>query len=301
MQEELELSNRELRQLQLNELEMIVEVDRICRENNIRYSLDGGTLLGAIRHKGFIPWDDDADLIFTRHEYARFCRACKKDLKKDLFFLQEYRTDPYYRWGYAKLRHKGTEYVRKGQEHMRYRTGVCIDLFVVDHVPDHPVLRRLYYWLNFGIRKVLYAELGMVCEKKRLMRMWYRILYLIPRNWMFQLRNFWAAVCNRHGTRLVSHLLYQYPKRCKYGMPAECFDDYMEVEFEGMKFPGMKKYDLYLTTHYGDYRKLPPEEERHGWNHASKIKLSEISLEEIQERYRKENQNIQNTDREVWE
>lgn len=292
MCEELKLSNEQLRQLQLNELELIVEVDRICRKNNIRYSLDGGTLLGAVRHKGFIPWDDDADIIFTRHEYAKFYRACKKDLKKDMFFLQEYRTDPYYRWGYAKLRHKRTEYVRKGQEHMKYRTGVCIDLFVVDNVPDNPPLRQLYYWINLGIRKTLYSELGMVCEKKELMRKCYRVLYKIPRNWMFKLRNFLAAACNLRRTELVSHLLYQYPKRCKYGMPAECFDDYCEVEFEGMKFPGLKKYDLYLTTHYGDYMTLPPEEQRHGWNNASKLKLAEISLEEIQERYRKENLNL---------
>ena len=70
MSKKVELSSEDLRTLQLIELEMIVEVDRICRNNGIQYSLDGGTLLGAARHKGFIPWDDDADVIFTRHEYA---------------------------------------------------------------------------------------------------------------------------------------------------------------------------------------------------------------------------------------
>ena len=118
MSEKVILSPEDLRTLQLLELEMLVEVDRICRKYGIEYSLDGGTLLGAVRHKGFIPWDDDADVIFTRHEYVRFCRACKKELDTERFFLQDYRTDPNYRWGYAKLRRKGTEFVRLGQEHM---------------------------------------------------------------------------------------------------------------------------------------------------------------------------------------
>ena len=97
MAEIVKLTSGQLRTLQLIELEMIVEVDRICRKKHIQYTLDGGTLLGAVRHKGFIPWDDDADIVMTRHEYARFFHACKNDLDKERFFLQEYRTDPNYR------------------------------------------------------------------------------------------------------------------------------------------------------------------------------------------------------------
>ena len=69
-----------LRKLQMTELEMIIEVDRICRKHQIQYSLDGGTLLGAIRHNGFIPWDDDADLVMLRDEYEKFYNVCMKEL-----------------------------------------------------------------------------------------------------------------------------------------------------------------------------------------------------------------------------
>ena len=289
MGEKVTLSPAKLRNLQLIELEMLVEVDRICRKYNIEYSLDGGTLLGAVRHKGFIPWDDDADVIFTRHEYARFCRACRKELDKERFFLQNYQTDKDYRWGYAKLRRKGTELVRLGQEHMKFHTGVYIDVFVVDHVPDEYLARRLYYFANFCIRKVLYSELGMKTEKNALMRMFYRMLYRIPKDTMFHIRNCLAASCNKNDTNLVSHLLYLYPSReSKYGMPAECFKQYRDIEFEGMQFRAFADYDTYLTLLYHDYMTLPPLEKRnHDAGAASAIKLFDITLEEIHERYRK--------------
>ena len=99
MTQEYHISNTELRQLQKIELEMLVELDRICRKYQIAYSLDGGTLLGAVRHKGFIPWDDDADVIMLRKEYMKFRKACIKELDRTRFFLQDYQSDPQYRWG----------------------------------------------------------------------------------------------------------------------------------------------------------------------------------------------------------
>lgn len=287
MSEIVKLSEEDLRQLQLIELEMVAEVDRICRKNNIQYSLDGGTLLGAIRHNGFIPWDDDADVIFTRHEYAKFYKACKRDLDTSRFFLQEYRTDPNYRWGYAKLRRKGTEFIRVNQENMRYVTGVCIDVFVNDNVPDNKVLRNMYYGLNFAIRKILYSELGRTQADNALIRQWYKALYLIPRNACFKVRNIFAAICNHFDTELVSHLMFPYPrKECKYGMPSECFKEYIDVEFEGMTFKAFKQYDKYLKLLYNNYMELPPVEKRKGPGEASRIELIDISLEEIQERYK---------------
>ena len=160
--EKIQLSEEERRTLQLNELQLLLEVYRICRKYKIRYSLDGGTLLGAARHQGFIPWDDDADVVFLRDDYEKFYTVCQRYLDHGRFFLQDYRTDAEYRWGYAKLRLKGTEFVRVGQEHMKYRTGVCIDIFVLDRVSDSNFVRRWDYFQLFCIRKALYSELGKV-------------------------------------------------------------------------------------------------------------------------------------------
>lgn len=106
MTENFEITKDLLEKLQKVELEMLIEVDRICRKNNIKYSIMYGTLLGAVRNSGFIPWDDDCDVVFKRDEYEKFFEACKKDLNTSKFFLQDHRTDPHYLFGYGKLRRK---------------------------------------------------------------------------------------------------------------------------------------------------------------------------------------------------
>jgi len=272
---EIILSDQELRKLQLDLLEMLIEVDRICRKYQIAYSLDGGSLLGAVRHGGFIPWDDDVDVIMRRKEYQRFYKACKRELDQKRFTLQEYRTDKNYRWGYAKLRRKGTEFVRLGQEHMQSTRGIFLDIFVVDNVPDGYILRRLHYMACYVIRKLLYSELGMKEASSGLKRKWFGCLYrVVPRDTIFSWRNRIAGRCNRKRTTLVSHMTYPYPHG-KYGMPAECFDEMMDMQFEGYSFRVFKEYDNYLRELYGDYRKLPPKEERKAHLSVSKIQLLE--------------------------
>lgn len=284
--EKIQLSEEERRTLQLNEIQLLLEVYRICRKYKIRYSLDGGTLLGAARHQGFIPWDDDADVVFLRDDYEKFYTVCQRDLDHGRFFLQDYRTDAEYRWGYAKLRLKGTEFVRVGQEHMKYRTGVCIDIFVLDRVSDSNFVRRWDYFQLFCIRKALYSELGKVAADSWPLRLWYRLLNFIPKGALFRWRNHIARKHQAKDTQLVSHYLWPYNDRCRFGMPAHCFDSYTTLEFEGMQFSVMGGYDEYLTLFYGDYMTPPPPERRCGPGEASKIELLPITLEDIHREYR---------------
>ena len=288
--EEVRYTPEELRQLQLIELEMIVEVDRICRKNNIKYSLDGGTMLGAVRHKGFIPWDDDADIIFAREEYDKFVEACKNDLDEQRFFFQDDTTDPYYRWGYGKMRRLDTEFVRAGQEHMKYRTGVCIDIFPEDKVPTGILRRRMYYGINYCLRKIMYSELGKKNQEKWLTRVWFSLLSLIPIKLVFKIWKKMAYHYNKYDSELVCHTMLPNPgPKCKYGMPAESLADFIQMEFEGMMFSVSKDWDRFLELSYGEYMKLPPVEKRTGPGHPSKIRLIDITLEEVQERYNSDN------------
>ena len=102
----IQLDQKTLRALQIVEVEMLVELDRICRKNDIKYTIIGGTLIGALRTGGFIPWDDDIDVAMLRDEYERFRIACEKDLDQSRFYFQDHRNTKGYRWGYGKLRRK---------------------------------------------------------------------------------------------------------------------------------------------------------------------------------------------------
>ena len=98
------ISDDELKQIQDIQKELIGEVKRICRKRGIHFNMVGGTMLGAIRHKGYIPWDDDADIGFLRTEYEKFREACRTELDPDKYYMQDLRDTEGYRWGYGKLR-----------------------------------------------------------------------------------------------------------------------------------------------------------------------------------------------------
>lgn len=275
MKEKCGISDVQLKQLQRVELEMLVELDRICRKYHIQYSLDGGTLLGAVRHKGFIPWDDDIDVIMLRTEYLKFRKACKHDLDCERFFLQDYRSDPGYRWGYAKLRRNHTELMREGQERLGQHSGIFIDIFVADNVPDQFFSRRVHHLLCFLIRKTLYSEVGKYNEGNFFLRFVYCMLSRIPRDRVFRVRNWLAARTNQKRTELISHYTLEYPRSCRYGLPRKCFDEIVEMDFEGRSFYGFKDYHSYLSMHYGEYMKLPPKEKQIPHLAISRLKFSE--------------------------
>ncbi len=166
--------------------------------------------------------------------------------------------------------------MRLGQEFLKQKTGIFIDIFVADNVPDSFLMRRLHHFLCFFIRKVLYAPLGVRQAGKRRERAVYRILSRIPRDSAFALRDRLAWACNRRDTELISHYTLEYPKSCRYGLPRRCFEEFIELEFEGHMFQAFKDYEVYLRRHYGDYRKLPPVEERVPHSKISKIDMSGV-------------------------
>ena len=138
------ITTEEVKLIQKIQLDILKEVDRICKSENIRYGIDGGTLLGAIRHKGFIPWDPDVDVIMLREDYEKFYNASLRLMNNNKYFLQEERTDSYYRWGFTKIRRVDTNFVRVGQEHLKMQNGIFIDILIMDNVPDNYIKRKLY-------------------------------------------------------------------------------------------------------------------------------------------------------------
>ena len=102
-----ELTPKQFRKMQLTQLDMLVDFDRVCRKHGINYVIFTGTLLGAVRHKGFIPWDDDADIGILREDYEKF-KKVSNELNPEICYFQNHETDPEYRWEYGKLRRSNT-------------------------------------------------------------------------------------------------------------------------------------------------------------------------------------------------
>jgi lipopolysaccharide cholinephosphotransferase len=262
----------DLRKLQLIQLEMLLEVDRICKKHGIRYSIIAGTVLGAVRHQGYIPWDDDADVALLRTEYERFCKVCETELDHKRFYFQNHSNTPGYRWGYGKIRRVGTEFIRKGQERMPYPTGVFIDIFPLDNVPENRFVREIHNATCTGIRKMLWSPVGMKSDSNPMMRSVYRILSIIPRNLVFSMYDILKKLSNRKSSKLVRILTFPTPNNGYYGYYKKWYVELEDILFEGHYFPAPKDYDGYLSFKFGDYMKFPPIEQRQG-HHFSSYKL----------------------------
>ena len=176
----IELDDKTLRKVQMVQLELLQEVDRICKKCGIKYNIIAGTLLGAIRHGGYIPCDDDADVALLRPEYEKFRKACKTELDTSRFYFQDHRNTKGYRWGYGKLRRKETLFLRENQEHMPYEQGIFIDIFPLDSVPDNYIMRSIKNFECFCVRKILWSRVGKIADKNPLKRKVYELLDRIP-------------------------------------------------------------------------------------------------------------------------
>lgn len=273
------LTTEEFRRMQLLELELLVELDRVCRKHNINYVIWGGTMLGAVRHKGFIPWDDDADVAMLREDYEKFKKVIS-DLNPDICFFQDNTNDSEYRWGYGKLRRTGTKYVRLGQEHIKCKTGVFIDIFPYDDIPKWLPFQMLQDFYCFCLRKITWSEVGKKSEKGFL-RAWFKLISKIPVSWVYK-RLEWIHKKSNNSTpnrvtclmyTAIGKLYYKSPLRERYGIPKKWLLEREEFEFEGHLLYGSKHYDEYLTYLFRDYMKLPPVEKREQHAPISDIEL----------------------------
>lgn len=285
MSKELELSKEDFRKMQLIELDLLKEFDRVCRLHNISYVITDGTMLGAVRHHGFIPWDDDADICMLREDYERFKKEAMKDLNPDICFFQDNTTDPYYRWGYAKLRRTGTQHIRVGQEHLKCKTGIFIDIMPYDDIPHNLCLQLIQNFYCFCCRKILWSE---VAKKNTsgFKKLWFSLLSHISIETVYDFLSVYTSRSRNSSTNRVRLLLFippgrEYTKKPlndRYGMTKKWITERAEYTFEGVPLYGSRDYDGFLKWKFGDYMKLPSEDKRCGHAQVSFISFGE-SLE----------------------
>ena len=266
----INITGDEFRRMQLLELDMLVEFDRVCRKHDIKYVIFCGTLLGAIRHKGFIPWDDDIDVCITREEFEKF-KLVADELDPSLCYFQDHTTDPYFRWGYGKIRRTGTTFVRAGQEHLKCKTGVFIDIFPVDDIPKSVIGQMLNDFHSFVLRKFMWSEVGKYSDSiGPVEKTIYKLMSKRPIEKTFRDFERMTRKSNNTSDNKVRLLMFRSfgkeyfrrPLKDRYGMPKKWFLDRKEYEFEGHSFYGPADFHESLVYLYGDYMTLPPENER---------------------------------------
>lgn len=274
-----ELTPDQFRKMQLIELEMLVEFDRVCRKNDINYVLFGGSLLGAVRHQGYIPWDDDADIGMLREDYDLF-KKHMNEMNPEICYFQDHETDSEYRWGYGKLRRTGTKYVRVGQEHLKCKTGIFVDVFPMDDIPLSVPGQILQDMHCYCLRKILWSEVARV-NSKGFWKLWFSLLSKISVSIPFSGYERYSRKSKNSSPNRVRCLSFpatgtlykKNPISERYGMPKSWFTDRAEYLFEGKMFYGSRDYDTVLKYIYGDYMKLPDGKGREQHSPFSEIEF----------------------------
>lgn len=273
--EETEFPEEVISRVREIQVELLLEIDRICRDNQIQYFLFAGTLLGAVRHRGFIPWDDDVDVAMLREDYERFLQAYRRE-NDARYFLQTKSTDPAYFNQYAKLRRNGTRYVQYQFQHLPMHQGIYVDIFPLDGAARNALKSRLQRAIIVLLRATNKAvnygsSLAFIRSHPSTgRRIQYYLLFpiskLAPKALLHALYTKSLTLWNGPETSNVTYLASVVTKQMyeNYMLPKRQLNETTKLEFEGYRFPAPKCYGDWLSSIFGDYMKYPPKHLRRG-------------------------------------
>lgn len=254
----------ELQKLHDLELEIAAEIKRICEKHRIRYFMIAGTLLGAVRHQGFIPWDEDMDFGMLRADFDRFVETCENELDREKFFLQTEETDPGYTYAFAKIRLNGTRIVEGLSRDAAAHQGIFVDIFPFDNVPDNRLLRKLHERERYVWKNMLAVKLGYHNGQKRaksLQKLLGRTAAVLPVGFIRKQKERAFTRYNGRKTQMVvtAEGSYRYYREM---IPYRYTQKLCRMPFADTEFFTFAAYDAYLKDMYGDYMQMPSEEQR---------------------------------------
>ncbi len=272
------MSQQTIKDVQNKILETMKFIDKVCRENDIEYYIMGGTALGAVRHGGFIPWDDDLDIFMTPENYKKFKVVFNK-LKSNKFVLQEWKIiDEYLE--YSKVRMNGTTFIEevyKDRKDMHH--GIYVDIMILHKCPNNKLLQKAIYYASKYVTLVALSQRNWK-PKNAIQNIALKILKLLP---------------NKYMSKLCYKLIYKYQSlnsdfsycyfitKAKFNQgifESSIFQQPVEISFEDTNLMGPTRIINYLELRYGDYLKLPSKEQQKAAIHAE-IFDTEVGFEKF--------------------
>lgn len=255
------MATYDIRPLQLRMLTILTAFDKVCQEHNLHYCIMNGTMIGAIRHKGFIPWDDDMDVGMPRPDYERFIAQCGEWLPQPYEFVCA-ENDPLYPLPFGKIQDASTTLIER--RHLSYLGGIYVDVFPLDGVPQNQLVRHWHFAKYEFLKQALYLV--------------HRDPYKHghgPGSWIPLLtRKLFTMIGLQKSIRKLlrqysfenSSLIADYTEGLQGARNKYIYNEYAPYTFEGKTITGIKNYDEYLTLTYGDYMKIPDGEHQRQHN-----------------------------------
>lgn len=236
-----------LRKAQMRMLEILKVVDAICQKHGIEYTLDGGSLLGAVRHGGFIPWDDDLDINVKREDLLRLRKILPQELPDNLVY-QDYTTDPFYPTLIAKVRDRYSYFYEEPCTDRLKEKGIFIDIIPIEEIPNLAWKAKLDYWYGHCLRGIHHYA-----DTKDTILSW----IVLPFAWMLtEMTRF----SNRF--RKIDQLAHVYGWKAYGGFLKKDYYPIQRMSFEGIQVCVPNNPDAVLTALFGNYMQIPPEEKR---------------------------------------
>ena len=248
------------------EQSILDDVSRICEENGLRYSLTYGTLLGAVRHGGFIPWDDDVDISMPREDYDKLMELWPK-LAPQHLILDRCDLDPENHNVFSKIRMDHTTFLQQSdvERDASHHKGIFIDIFPADRVPERKSARFLQY-IDFSLMLLFNrghrsGSNGIVAFGECI------LLKLVPRRRYFSVSQFFAKRGRRWNGNPGGNIIFPVTIRdCKRYYPADLYEGLQMIPFQGKAYSAYRNAGCFLATRYGNFMQLPPKEEQ-VWKH----------------------------------
>lgn len=236
--------------------ELLTELDRICKKNDINYMLFAGTMLGAVRHKGFIPWDDDLDVVMLREDYERFINAAQKDIGEKYFLQSEFSENwPMF---FSKLRKNGTTCLEKYHpKNKNHHQGIYIDIFPCDNLSNNKLCKKFQFISSRVVCAKGLFKRGYDTDS-RFKRAFMTLCRPLPNKLFHKM----CILKSKNNTEFVHTFLAASSNMSKSIFPRRWFDQTIPMEFEKGVYPVSAHFDELLTTLYGDYMKIPDQNER---------------------------------------